>query len=188
MREIAASRAAARTQRHRKPQEEEKTRTRRVHHELSIEMELLSFIRYAAKNRASTDLNRARITHQPGYSMSSNLVYVCNLCAIYACAKPGYYSTETANVCGYVCNQPFRPTHPITRYRVGQRAKVAPDRPHVKINKKAVISQRLPHDAPDRTIRQYAHVLLLESPFVPSSTDCWTIRAKIRQKRPSWWP
>ena len=40
----------------------------------------------------------------------------------------------------------------------------------------------------DRTIRQYAHGLLLETPFVPSSTDCWAIRAKIRQKRPSWWP
>jgi len=33
----------------------------------------------------------------------------------------------------------------------------------------------------DRTIRQYAHGLLLQSPFVPSSTDCWTVRAKIRQ-------
>jgi len=37
----------------------------------------------------------------------------------------------------------------------------------------------------DHTIRQYAHGLLLENPFVPSSTDCWTVRAKIRQKRPS---
>jgi len=34
----------------------------------------------------------------------------------------------------------------------------------------------------DRKIRQYAHGLLLESPFLPSSTDCWAIRAKIRQK------
>jgi len=33
----------------------------------------------------------------------------------------------------------------------------------------------------DRTIRQYAHGLLLESPFVPSSTDCLAVRAKIRQ-------
>jgi len=41
---------------------------------------------------------------------------------------------------------------------------------------------------PDRTIRQYAHGSLLESPFVPSSTDCWAARAKIRQQRPSWWP
>jgi len=40
----------------------------------------------------------------------------------------------------------------------------------------------------DRTIRQYARGLLLESPFAPSSTDCWTVRTKIRQKRPSWWP
>ena len=40
----------------------------------------------------------------------------------------------------------------------------------------------------DRKIRQYAHGLLLETPFVTSSTDCWAIRAKIRQKRPSWWP
>jgi len=58
------------------------------------------------------------------------------------------------------------------------------------INKKALISQRLPRDAPysHRTIRQYAHALLLESLFVPSSTDCWAVRAKIRQKRPSWWP
>ena len=31
------------------------------------------------------------------------------------------------------------------------------------------------------TIRQYAHSLKLESPFVPSSTDCWAVRAKIRQ-------
>ena len=38
------------------------------------------------------------------------------------------------------------------------------------------------------TIRQYAHGLKLESPFVPSSTDCWAVRAKINQKRPSWWP
>ena len=37
----------------------------------------------------------------------------------------------------------------------------------------------------DRTIRQYTHSLLLESPLVPSGTDCWAIRAKIRQKRPS---
>ena len=28
------------------------------------------------------------------------------------------------------------------------------------------------------TIRQYAHGLLLESPFVPSCTDCWVVRAK----------
>jgi len=40
----------------------------------------------------------------------------------------------------------------------------------------------------DRTIRQYAHGLLLESLFVPFSSDCWAVRAKIRQKRPSWWP
>jgi len=40
----------------------------------------------------------------------------------------------------------------------------------------------------DRTIRQYAHDLLLESPFVPSSTDCWAVRAKVKQKRPSQWP
>jgi len=42
----------------------------------------------------------------------------------------------------------------------------------------------------DRTIRQYAHGLLLESPFVglPFSTDRWAVRAKIRQKRPSRWP
>jgi len=56
----------------------------------------------------------------------------------------------------------------------------------IKINKKAVLLQRLPRDARDRTIRQYAHGLLLESPFVPSSTDCWAIRA--RQKRPYQWP
>jgi len=31
------------------------------------------------------------------------------------------------------------------------------------------------------TILQYAHGLKLESPFVPSSTDCWPVRAKIRQ-------
>jgi len=31
------------------------------------------------------------------------------------------------------------------------------------------------------TIWQYAHGLLLESLFVPSSTDCWVVRAKLRQ-------
>ena len=31
----------------------------------------------------------------------------------------------------------------------------------------------------DRTIRQYAHSLLLDSPFVPSIIDCWAVRAKI---------
>jgi len=30
----------------------------------------------------------------------------------------------------------------------------------------------------DLTIRQYAHGLLLESPFLPSSTDRWAVRAK----------
>ena len=30
-------------------------------------------------------------------------------------------------------------------------------------------------------IRQYAPGLLLESPFVPSSTDRWAVRVKIRQ-------
>jgi len=38
------------------------------------------------------------------------------------------------------------------------------------------------------TVRQYAHGLLLESQFLPSSTDCLAVRAKIRQKRPSLWP
>ena len=40
----------------------------------------------------------------------------------------------------------------------------------------------------DRTIRQYAHGLLLENPFVPSSIDHGAVRAKIRQKRPPRWP
>jgi len=40
----------------------------------------------------------------------------------------------------------------------------------------------------DRTIRQYAHGLLLEIPFVPSSADHWAVWAKIRQKRPYLWP
>jgi len=40
----------------------------------------------------------------------------------------------------------------------------------------------------DHEIRQYSHGFLLESPFVPSSTDRWAVRAKIRQKRPSRWP
>jgi len=57
-----------------------------------------------------------------------------------------------------------------------------------RYNKKAVLSQRLPRNARDHTIRQYARGLLLESLFVPSSTDCSAVRAKIRQKRPSWWP
>jgi len=30
----------------------------------------------------------------------------------------------------------------------------------------------------DRTIRQHAHGLLLESPFVPSRTDHWAVLAK----------
>jgi len=30
-----------------------------------------------------------------------------------------------------------------------------------------------------RTIRQYTHGYFLESPFVPSSTDCWAVLAKI---------
>jgi len=48
------------------------------------------------------------------------------------------------------------------------------------INKKAELMQRFPRDALyyDRTIRQYAHGLLLESPFVPSSTDHWAVRTK----------
>jgi len=29
----------------------------------------------------------------------------------------------------------------------------------------------------DHTVQQYAHGLLLESPFVPSSTDCWVVLA-----------
>jgi len=32
----------------------------------------------------------------------------------------------------------------------------------------------------DCTVRQYTHGLLLESPFMPSSTDRWAIRAKVR--------
>jgi len=59
-----------------------------------------------------------------------------------------------------------------------------------KNNKKAVLSQRCLRNAPWHfwqicTIWQYTHGSLLESPFVPSSTDCWAVRAKIRQKRPS---
>jgi len=33
----------------------------------------------------------------------------------------------------------------------------------------------------DCKIRQYAHGLLLESPFIPSSTDYWVVQAKIWQ-------
>jgi len=33
----------------------------------------------------------------------------------------------------------------------------------------------------DHTILQHAHDLLLESPFVPSTTNRWAVRAKIRQ-------
>jgi len=40
----------------------------------------------------------------------------------------------------------------------------------------------------DCSIRQYTHGLLIESLFVPSRTDRWTARAKIRQKQPSRWP
>jgi len=40
----------------------------------------------------------------------------------------------------------------------------------------------------DHPIRQYAHGLLLESQFLPSSMDCLAVRAKIRQKQPSRWP
>jgi len=49
-------------------------------------------------------------------------------------------------------------------------------------------TDRQTDDILDHTVGQYAHGLLLESPFVPSSTDCWAARAKIRQKRPSRWP
>ena len=38
------------------------------------------------------------------------------------------------------------------------------------------------------TIWQYAPGLQLESPFLPSCTNRWAVRAKIRQKRPSRWP
>jgi len=31
----------------------------------------------------------------------------------------------------------------------------------------------------NHTVRQYAHGLLLESPFGPSITDRWAVRAKI---------
>ena len=31
----------------------------------------------------------------------------------------------------------------------------------------------------DHTVRQYAYGLLLESPFVPSSTDSWAVWAKM---------
>jgi len=34
----------------------------------------------------------------------------------------------------------------------------------------------------DHTIRQYAHGLLPESPFVPSSTDCWAVTGKNKAK------
>ena len=34
----------------------------------------------------------------------------------------------------------------------------------------------------DHTIRQYAHGLLLESQFLPSSTDCLAVRAKNKAK------
>jgi len=62
------------------------------------------------------------------------------------------------------------------------------------VNKKAVLSQRCPRNMPWHfwqicTIRQYVHRSLLESPFVPSSTDCWAVRVKKRQKRLlSRWP
>jgi len=37
-------------------------------------------------------------------------------------------------------------------------------------------------------IRQQAHGLLQESQSVQSSTNCWAVQAKIRQKRQSRWP
>jgi len=41
----------------------------------------------------------------------------------------------------------------------------------------------------DRTVHQYAQFcLLLESLFVPSSSDCWAVWAKMWKKRPSSWP
>jgi len=39
----------------------------------------------------------------------------------------------------------------------------------------------------DRIIPQFAHVLLLKSPFVPSSTDCWAVSGKNKAKQPSRW-
>ena len=50
-----------------------------------------------------------------------------------------------------------------------------------------VTDDRQTDDTLDRTIRKYAHGLLLESPFLPSSTDCLVVWAKIRLKRPSRW-
>jgi len=47
-------------------------------------------------------------------------------------------------------------------------------------NKKAVLSQRLPCDARDRTI-QYTMFAARKS-FVPSGTDCWAVRAKNKAK------
>jgi len=41
----------------------------------------------------------------------------------------------------------------------------------------------------DRTIRQYAHGLLLESPFVPSSTDYMLgCTGNNNAKTAAWWP
>jgi len=51
--------------------------------------------------------------------------------------------------------------------------------------------QRLPRDAPDRTIRQYAQWFAARKSICTiysRPTDCWAVRAKIRQKQPSRWP
>jgi len=57
-------------------------------------------------------------------------------------------------------------------------------------NKKAVLTQRLPRDVPysDRTIRQYAHGLLLESTFIPSIVPIAGLYRQKIQKLPSLWP
>jgi len=40
----------------------------------------------------------------------------------------------------------------------------------------------------DHAIQQYSNGFLLESPFVPPSTDRWAVQAKIPKARPIvWW-
>jgi len=59
---------------------------------------------------------------------------------------------------------------------------------YLHLSRTIIVAKTTPGFNSDHTIRQYVHGLLLRSQFLPSSTDCLAVRAKIRQKRPSQWP
>jgi len=102
----------------------------------------------------------------------------CHLCT----ARPAAPSAHGNQVmhCGHWLLYTGRPTHVL--HRIGNRPKIV----SATCRKQAFTVHRskaktTPGFNSDRKIRPYAHGLLPESPFVPSSTDCWAVRAKIRQ-------